>query len=196
MDEYVEIEGSRDKIIEGIMEVCSLDKETAELSLNFIKDNQEILSSNEFFQYCQPEEYEVDGVSEFVSEGGAFYISLKKSTIFLAILYVTINIPDFEIAKAVADFGGVSVAKRGFFKLDAQQGYLCIMLELARHRRKGMGKTMLKSFHGECCNNHINCRYNENGLCNCNESIVEKICEELTQQGIIKKKGGKYFYIL
>lgn len=196
MDEYVEIEGSRDKIVEGIMEICSLDKETAELCLNFIKGNQKILSSNEFFQYCRPEEYEVDGVSEFVSERGSFYISLKKSTIFLMLLYATINVPGFEIAKTVADFWGVSEAKRGFFKLDAQQGYLCIMLEVARHRRNGAGKTMLKSFYGECCNNHINCKYNENGLCNCDESIVEKICEELTQQGIIKKKGKKYFYVL
>lgn len=196
MDEYVESDGSRDKIVEEIMAACSLDKETAELSLNFIKDNQEILSSDEFFQYCQPEEYEVDGVSEFVSERGSFYISLKKSTILLVILYISAQMPGVTIAEAIADFWGVSEVKKGFLKLDARQGYLCIMLELARHRRNGVGKTMLRPFQGECCNNHINCNYNENGLCNCDDSNVEKICEELMRQGIIKKKGKKYFYVL
>lgn len=196
MEEYVDIEGSRTKVVEGIMDACSLDKVTAELCLDFIKCNQEILSDKDFFQYCQSEEYEVNGISEFVSEGGSFYISLKKSTIFLAVLYVETKIPGFTIAKEMINFLGVSEVKRGFWKLDVQQGYLCIMLELARHRRCGVEKAMLNLFNGECCNNHLNCKYNENGSCNCDESTVEKICEELTKQRIIKKKGKKYFYVL
>lgn len=196
MGEYVDFEGSKDKVVEGIMEACQLDRETAELCLDFIKDNQEILSDEEFFQYSRMEEYEIAGVSEFVSEGGSFYISLKKGTIFLVMLYLEIKIPGFAMAKVVADFFDISGTKGSFLKLDEREGYLCIMLELARHRRNGIGKTMLKVFDGECCNNQLKCKYNENGMCNCDESIVEKICEKLTEQRIVKKRGKKYFYIL
>lgn len=196
MGEYVELEGSRDKVVEGIMEACLIDRDTAELCLDFVKDNQEILSSKEFFQFNRMEEYEVEGISEFVSEGGAFYISLRKSTIFFAMLYLETKVPGLAIVKAAADFFGISGIKGGFLKLDAEEGYLCIMLELARHRRHGTGKNMLKVFNGECCNNQLNCKYNENGICNCGESVVEKICEELTEQRVVEKKGKKYFYLL
>lgn len=196
MEEYVDIEGSKAKVAEGIMEACSLDQETVELCLDFIKNNQEILSKEELFQHCQMEEYEAEGISELVSEQGAFYISLKKSTIFLAILYMGNKVPGFKMAKAAAEFLGISGPKGGFLKLDAKQGYLCIMLELARHRRHGAEKTVLRAFQGECCNNQLDCKYNENGLCNCNESIVEKICEELVSQAVVQKRGKKYYYVL
>ena len=85
---YVESEGTRSKIIESIMQECGLDREYGEQCLSFIKKNQEILSGDEFFQYSRLEEHEVEGVSEFISEEGKYYISLKKSTIFLVVLYV------------------------------------------------------------------------------------------------------------
>lgn len=86
--------------------------------------------------------------------------------------------------------------KGGYIKLDEKQGYLCILMELARRRKHGAKKDMLTKFKGECCNNHLECVKNENGKCNCNESFVEKVCEYFLSCGIVAKKGKKYFYIV
>lgn len=178
---YVESEGTRSKIIESIMQECGLDREYGEQCLSFIKKNQEILSGDEFFQYSRLEEHEVEGVSEFISEEGKYYISLKKSTIFLVVLYLECTIPNLKKLNKIPGFMGMPGIGKGYMKLDENQGYLCIMLELARNRKKGAGKDLLKKYNGECCNNHLHCRYNDNGLCRCDADCVEKICEDFAK---------------
>ncbi len=196
MENYIEAEGSRSQIIENMVENCLLSKELSGLCLDFIKNNQEILSKEEFFQYSRLEEHTTEGVSEFVSESGEFYICLKKTTLFLVCLYLGSKYPGLNMAKEIAIFAGAVQLENGFVSLDGKDGKLCIMLELARRRQRGAEKSFLTSFRGECCNNHILCRFNRNGLCNCKEEAVEKICEEFVTRGIVKKKGRKYFYIL
>lgn len=192
---YVESEGTRSNIIESIMQECGLDQEYGERCLSFIKKNQEILSSDEFFQYSRLEEYEIQGISEFVSEEGRYYISLKKSTIFLVVLYLECTIPNLKKLNKIPGFMGMPGIGKGYMKLDDNQGYLCIMLELARNRKKGAGKDLLKKYNGECCNNHLHCMYNDNGLCRCSADCVEKICEDFVKNGVVKKRGKKYYYI-
>ena len=196
MEEYIEAEGTKYKVVEAIMRTYSLDRTTSEECLDFIKNNQEILSEEEFFQYSKLDEYEIDGVSEFVSEEGKYYISIKKSTFFLASLCLRSKIPYFNMIKDISGFLGMYNLKGSYMKLDTYEGYLCIMLELARNRRNGAEKNLLKGFKGECCNNQLDCKYNEDGLCNCSEKIVEGICEDLVQQGVVKKRRGRYFYVL
>lgn len=193
---YVESEGTRSTIIESIMQECGLDQEYGAQCLSFIKKNQEILSGDEFFQYSRLEEHEVQGVSEFVSEEGKYYISLKKSTIFLVVLYLECTIPSLKKLNKIPGFMGMPGIGKGYMKLDENQGYLCIMLELARNRKKGAGKDLLKKYNGECCNNHLHCGYNDNGLCRCGADRVENICEDFARNGVVKKRGRKYYYIL
>lgn len=196
MKEYLEAEGTKSKVTEAIMRAFCLDKEASQQCLDFIRSHQEILSDEEFFQYSKLEQNELNWVSEFVSEEGEYYISVKKSTIFLASLYLRNTVPYFNMIKDIGGFFGIYNLKGSYLKLNTCEGYLCIMLELARNRRHGADKNLLKKFKGECCNNHLDCKYKGNGMCNCSKETAEIICEELWKQGIVKKKGGKYFYIL
>ena len=185
MEEYIEAEGTKTKVIEEIIQTVFLDggynnameqcREVSKQCLDFIRNNQEILSDDEFFQYSTLEEYVSMGVSEFVSEEGKYYISIKKSTFFLVILYLKKEIPYINVVEDMFKTFGMYELKGVYTKLDPYEGYLCIMLELARNRRHGADKKLLNRFNGECCNNHIDCKYNENGLCKCNEEIVAKI---------------------
>lgn len=196
MEEYMEAEGTKAQVIEAVMQTFSLDRDASKGCLDFIRDHQKILSDEEFFQFSKLEEYEMAGVSEFVSEEGEYYISIKKSTVFLAALYLRNKIPFFKNMKDIAGFFGIGNLKGAYLKLDTFQGYMCIMLELAKNRRCGADKSLLKKFKGECCNNQLECKYQVHGQCSCNTEIVEGICEDLWKQGVVDKKGRKYFYIL
>lgn len=196
MKEYLEAEGIKSKVIEEVMQAFCLDKEASRQCLDFIGSHKEILSDDEFFQYSKLEEYEINGVAEFVSEEGEYYISIKKSTIFIASLYLMNTVPYFNSIKEIGTFFGMYNLKGSYSKLNTYEGYLCMMLELARNRRNGADKNLLKKYKGECCNNQLDCKYKENGMCNCSKEMVETICEELCKQGIVKKKGSRYFYIL
>ncbi len=66
--------------------------------------NQEILSIDEVYQYSNQEEYAVQGVCEFVTGDGGFYISIKKSTLFFVCLFLGIQIPETKILKEIAGF--------------------------------------------------------------------------------------------
>lgn len=196
MDEYIEFNGTKASVMEGIMEFCALGEKDSERCLDFLMHNQEILSIDEVYQYSNQEEYAVQGVCEFVTEDGGFYISIKKSTLFFVCLFLGIQIPETKILKEIAGFLGINSINKGVEKLDSRKGYSCIMLELARNRKRGAAKNLLAKFEGECCNNQLDCRYNENGNCTCSETTVEKICEEFVEHGFVKKKGAKYYYIL
>lgn len=196
VEEYVEASGTKSSVVEMIMLACSLEKEVSKKCLKFIKENTEILSDEEFFQYSKLEEYEIEGISEFISEEGEYYISIKKTTLFLVILFLKYKFPYLKIAADISVFFELFNFKGGYVKLDEKEGYLCILMELARRRKHGAKKDMLTKFKGECCNNHLQCLKNENGKCNCNESFVEKACEYFLSCGIVAKKGKRYFYIV
>lgn len=195
-EEYIEASGTKSSVIEMIMLACSLEEKVSRECLKFIKENTEILSDEEFFQYSKLEEYEIEGISEFISEEGEYYISIKRTTLFLIILYLKYKFPCINIAADISGFLELFNLKGGYAKLDEKQGYLCIMMELARRRKHGAKKDMLNEFKGECCNNHLECVHNVNGMCNCNEAFVEKACEYFLSCGVVAKKGRKYFYIL
>lgn len=195
-EEYIEVSGTKSSVIETIMMTCSLEEEAGRECLKFIKENTGILSDEEFFQYSKLEEYEIEGISEFISEEGEYYISIKKATLFLVVLFLKYKFPYLKIATDISAFFELCNLKRGYIKLDEKQGYLCILMELARRRKQGAKKDMLTKFKGECCNNHLEWDKNENGKCNCNESFVEKACEYFLACGIVTKKGEKYIYIV
>jgi len=67
-EEYVDASGTKSSVTETIMLACSLEENTSRECLKFIKENTEILSDEEFFQYSKLEEYEIEGISEFISE--------------------------------------------------------------------------------------------------------------------------------
>ena len=196
MKEYVEAEGTKRVVTEAIMQAFGLEEETSNRCLTFIKSNQEILSDEEFFQYSNLEEYETDGVSEFISEEGKYYISIKKSTILLVSIFLRETVPYFGIIEDIGVFFGLFNLKGSFTQLDTNQDYLCILLELTRNRKHGADKNMLKKYKGECCNNQLKCKYNLNGMCSCGKENVEEICEYLAEQAVIKRRGRKYFYVM
>lgn len=193
MNGYIEKEGSRKKIIEEIMQLYELSAEDSEICLEFLEHNFEILSSDELLQYCNNGEHVTEGVSEFVSEDGQIYFSVKRETIFLAALILGVKIPVLGIGLEIAKNLGLCEIKNGFIRIkdDAMR---CLLLELARSKKKGIDRNALAKYKGECCNNFLECRFKQDGSCNCSEKDVEEVCERLSEMGMAEKKGRKFYY--
>lgn len=196
MEEYFEKSGTRAEIIEEIMRKCRLDKEGSERCFDFLEDNPEIISGDELLQCNDTGEYTEDGVAGFVSKEMEMYVSVKKTTLFALALFLGFEVPIAGIAFDIAGFMGVYDVKGGFAKVKEDGGELCIMMELAKNRRRGADKNLLRRFKGECCNNHLACKFNHNGYCSCKEDKVEQICEKFEEMGMVRKRGSKYFYIM
>lgn len=192
MNTYIEKEGNRNRVIEEIMQSCSLSVEDSKSCLDFLEHNCKILSDDELLQYCNTGESVIEGVSEFVSEDGQIYISVKKETIFLVALLLGLKIPVLGIGVEIAQSMGLCEIKNGFVKIK-DETMRCLLLELARSRKQGIDSNVLAKYKGECCNNDLECKFKHDGLCNCSEKDVEQICDRFITMGIAEKKGRKFF---
>lgn len=193
MNSYIEKEGNRKKVIEEIMQACSLSVEDSKGCLDFLEHNCQILSDDELLQYCNTGEHAIEGVSEFVSEDGQIYISVKRETIFLVALFLGLKIPALGIGMEIAKSFGLCEIKNGFVRIK-DETMRCLLLELVRSGKQGIDRNVLAKYKGECCNNYLGCKYKHDGFCNCKEKDVEEICDGFIKMGLAEKKGGKFFY--
>lgn len=193
MNGYIEKEGSRKKVIEEIMRSCSLSVEDSKRCLDFLEHNCKILSDDELLQYCNTGESVIEGVSEFVSEDGQIYISVKRETVFLAALLLGLTIPVLGAGLEIAKSMGLCEIKNGFVKIK-DETMRCLLLELVRNRKQGIDRKVLAKYKGECCNNYLECKFKHDGSCHCSENDVEGICNNFITMGIAEKKGERFFY--
>lgn len=194
MDEYIEKSGSRREVIEEIMKLYALNEKDSMMCLEFLEHHCDILSEDELLQCCNTGEYTIDGVSEFVSEDGEVYLSVKKVTIFLAAILLGVKMPAIGVVLETVKYFGICKIDNGFVRIKEGE-QRCLLLELAMSGKHGIEKRVLRKYKSECCNNHVECRFRNDGICSCSEKNVEEICDKFVELGVAKRIGKKYFYV-
>lgn len=139
----------------------------------------------------------------FVVYSDYYCINLKKLT------YIVLStLAKSQIAQC---FGGITIVAEvidklwncqfkekdlAIFKtLDSNSGAVCLVREARTERKNGIDKNYLSKFHGECANNDIPCQFRHHvDKCGCGPAQVETVCEKLVEDGILGKKGDRYYY--
>lgn len=122
------------------------------------------------------------------------YINLKVTTITLIALIL-----DEKITKGVANF---LLAATGFnansiVKLNEEIGEKCVLLEIFRKQYHEAKLDIFNSIcNKECVNNHMNCKYRNQGICTISKEQVKDILEQMVNKNIFNKKGDIYKYNL
>lgn len=195
MDNYIELEGTKEQIINQLIEqppnidsANIVTKRDIGYFLDLVEQNRDLLSDDEIFEKRIPD---YDGNSKFITPNAEYYISIKKITLaIIAEFTASISMPISLILRIL----GVETEGAYVKKLDSILGESCIMLEAARKKREGINKNLFKSNRGECVNVYLHCKYNIDDKCTCTSKDVENICESLEERKILLKKRNRYFY--
>lgn len=190
------ISGKREEVIASLREQAGMDEAYAEKWLDFLESDPSVLGDDEKFEQslCM-EEIEEGG------DGGGFslglmmpkynyYINIKAATVFLLSLIIDnkISFPAVSLGLAVRGMN------RLVQKIEEDSGGKCILLELWRQPEKTGRADLLDRFKGECCNNHLSCRFRNEGECRCTCEDAAEILEKLADEGILIRKGDTYRY--
>ena len=197
MEKYIELEGTKEQIINQLVEqnqnidgINEVTKKDIGSFLDIVEQNRDLLSDDEIFEKRLPD---YDGKTKFITTKAEYYVSIKKITLDIISLIAafTTQIPIQLILHMLGiDAEGALVAK-----LDSSLGESCIMLEAARKKERGINKNLFKANNGECVNSYLHCNYNVDGKCTCASSNVEDICERLEGKKVLIRKRNSYFYL-
>lgn len=189
--EWITCSGKKDEIIKVLEEQMGFDKCAAEKILAFLsKEKSDILCSDEIFQMNRiPAESNERLLSLMIMEYN-YYINIRASTIFLlsTLIDSQVHLPVVSLCMAIKGM------KRLVEHIEEDSGMKCILLEILRQADKKGKDNLLEGFKGECCNNHLECRFQNDGQCRCTAKDTVCIMEKLKDIGILKKKGEVYQY--
>ena len=164
--------------------------ETAQL-LNAIVNNQQILQQDE----VASRQIVLGGGSSrpdmlgFMTCDYNYHISIKAASLHLVVL-----LADKFLTRGLAEkvLNALGISPTIVHAIDELNGEKCIVRETVVHNRSIGDKHLFDKFHGECCNNDLQCCYREDDQCLCNQQNVEDIYKRLVERQVFKKKGSKY----
>lgn len=191
--------GRKDEITDAMMKEFSLLPNEAEAVFSFLIENKEILSKDEVILV----DTYVDGhtgAAEFITDSMTYYINLRRFTISFVLFLLDIR-DGIGLADLI-EFGyDISEASKISVNLDKVRGGKCLVMELAKHRKKGMSLKEILNCYGvdsggtrECFNNHYEHCYNTDGCCEIQKERIPEILDFLEESGIVKVKFGRYYY--
>lgn len=207
MENTIELNGTKKRIADhlankfNLSEVTRTSNEFMEYVSSFIdilENNYDtLISDDEDFQKDIPRSFSTNyGI---VSPNANYFISINKFTYILVMAIVKNIFFIHEPIKGIAfDFVNELIPNEDialFFKLDQAMGESCVVLEAAKNKVKGIDNNYYETFRGECINNNLKCRFNEEGACICNRKQLQKICEKLCKEHILTEKNGRFFYV-
>ena len=190
------ISGKREEVIASLREQAGMDEAYAEKWLDFLESDPSVLGDDEKFEQslCM-EEIEEGG------DGGGFslglmmpkynyYINIKAATVFLLSLIIDnkISFPAVSLGLAVRGMN------RLVQKIEEDSGEKCVLLELWRQPENTGRADLLDRIKGECCNNHLACRFRNEGECRCTCEDAAEILGKLADEGILIREGDTYRY--
>lgn len=190
------ISGKREEVIASLRDQAGMDEDGAEELLDFLESDPSVLGADEKFERS----LHMEETEEGRDRGGFtlglmmpkynYYINITAATVF-----VLSQIIDKRTSIPVTSFG---LAARGMNrlvqKIEEDSGVKCILLELLRLPEKTGRADLLNKFKGECCNNHLSCRFRNEGKCRCTCEDAAEILEKLADKGILKRTGDAYRY--
>lgn len=190
--------GSRIEIVEALANEFSLPSCQAEAVVSFLIENTQILSEDEVILT----DTHIDGqagVAEFTTDSMTYYINVRRFTVYFVLFLL--NIKDGINLKAFIESGrSIGLDSQVFINLTKERGSKCLVMELARHRKKGMSLKEILNLYGlnsggkECFNNHYEHCYNTDGYCEIQKERISDILDFLEESGIVKVRFGRYYY--
>lgn len=188
-NKWITIRGKKEEVVARLQEV-GIPMETAKELIAFLMKEKNILSNNEVCEIERNFETGNGNVLGFLLMDCNYYLNIKVGTAFLLSLLI-----DNKIGLPVVS-GGLTIRgmNRLIEKIDECSGMKCVLLELLRLPNKTAKEDILNDFNGECCNNHLECRFRNDGRCTCTTKDSKDILEQLADVGIVIKEGESYRY--
>lgn len=211
MEEDLMLEGTKRQMAEQLAMKLNIPKDMVSteelmrmlsLCINYLaRDKGRILTEKEAFYINQPSSDVVE--SELIVGNAEYYICIKKVTFLLLLKAiegaVELNVSDTIIAIiGRIIFAGIEIAtedrKAIREVLNQSTGESCIVLEARRQRKKGINAAWFKRYRNECFENTLECHKRQDEKCELAENELSEMLENLSERGILRKKGNKYFY--
>ncbi len=189
--EWIQIQGSEADILGVLQEQIGLDGCGAARVLAFLeKESSAVLYNDETYQVTKNVPSISPGMLGLMTLHYDYYINIRASTIFLlsVLLDAKVKVP------VTAGYLAVKGMNRLIEKIDENSGTKCILMEILRLPGKTGNCEILEAFNGECCNNHLTCRFRSENKYQCTKRDVAYIMEGLADIGILEKRGNFYCY--
>lgn len=183
--------GDKNVLCYRLMQQGIESEEDANKIIEFLTNNRNILSNSEKFEIDVEYPDMPPGMMGLMIAEYTYYVNIKVTTIAIIALLLDINVTG-GLAATLLSLGGAS--SRGIIKLNEFEGEKCIVKETLMQGVRIGNKDILLKFSGECCNNNMNCKYNDSGKCNCSENTVISIYEKLVEKDMFIKRGNEYVY--
>ncbi len=188
MDEYLELEGSENVVLQHISDRLEISNDNAIRMLSFLTNRQNLLGSDESIVVSKAK-HKMMGMTVANEK---YYINLKITTLVMCALLLDINLTK-GLMSSICSLAGIST--KAFVKLDEREGQKCILREVLMSETKTGDAHILDKFRGQCCNNDLRrCRYRCEGCCTCQPEEVEKILQELEKNTVFRKDGAGYYH--
>lgn len=194
--------GSRTEIVDALANEFSLPSCQAEAVVFFLIENTQILSADEVILT----DTHIDGqagAAEFTTDSMTYYINVRRFTVYFVLFLLNIrdgiNLEAF-IETLIESGISIGLDSQVFVNLSKERGSKCLVMELARHRKKGMSLKEILNWYGvnsggrECFNNHYEHCYNTDGYCGIQKERISDILDFLEESGIVKVRFGRYYY--
>lgn len=191
--------GSRIEIADALMEEFSLTACQAEEAASFLIEHKEILSKDEVILTDTHTDGRA-GEAEFITDSMTYYINIRKFTVHFFLFLMNLR-DGIDLKELIESGANIGLDQKLFVNLEQERGSKCLVMELAKHRKKGMSLKEILNWYGvnggrnrECFNNHYcNC-YNVDGYCEIEGERISGILGFLKESGILKLKFGRYYY--
>lgn len=209
MGEVLILEGTKRQMAEQLAMELDIPKEQASTEewmemlsrcVDYLaRDRGRILTEDEAFYINQPSRGAAE--NEWVSGNADYYICIKKATFLLLLKAIegTAELKGLNPIVGNLIFAGIEIkseSKEAMKEtLNQSTGESCIVLEALRQRKKGINAAWFKRYRKECFENTLNCQRRLDGKCRLKEEELSEMLEKLSERGILKKSGNKYFYM-
>lgn len=190
--------GSKAEIVDALAAEFSLTACQAETIAAFLMEHKEVLSKDEVILTDAHADGRT-GEAEFITDSMTYYVNIRKFTVHFFLFLM--NLQDGIDLKELIEFGvSIGLDQNLFVNLNQERGSKCLVMELAKHRKKGMSiKEILNWYrvnerNRECFNNHYPNCYNQDGCCGMTAERISELLGFLKESGILKLKFGRYYY--
>lgn len=188
-EEWINVSGKKSEIIEKLQE-AGLNQQSSEKLLSLLTKEKNIICEDETYQMEPYKEKSDTQMLGLMLMEYNYFINIRVATVFILSVLIDNNV-GLPITSGYLAVRGLN---RLVEKIDENTGVKCILLEILRSPDK-MGKAdILSNFCGECCNNNLKCCFQNEDKCLCTVEKTEKIMEQLTDIGILKKENSTYRY--
>lgn len=191
MNEFLHYQGTSYQKMEQLF-LQYLDKEQVIDFLQlFCEHNPSMFDEDETYQQ-NTGDVNTESYNKLVSTT-TYFVNVKKITLLLFSLICEAGFQSLLHGKPVTGevvsiVPALAELKNSLVKLQEDNGEFCIATECSRKNSAIRNYSDFRKPHNECCNNHFQCRFNDDGICRMSESDFIKAVEKMEQYNVLIRK--------